>query len=101
MWIEREIERYLMDVSGERPACILTGGRQTGKTSLLLRMFPDIRYVSLDVPSLAGEAEESGERFLERSTRRSSSTRCSTRRVFSASLKRILTQTATGGGASC
>lgn len=66
MWIEREIERYLMDVSGERPACILTGGRQTGKTSLLLRMFPDIRYVSLDVPSLAGEAEESGERFLER-----------------------------------
>ncbi|HPI13406.1 MAG: ATP-binding protein [Spirochaetota bacterium] len=66
MWIERDIERYLREVSGERPACILTGGRQTGKTSLLLRLFPDIQYVSLDIPSLAGEAEESGESFLKR-----------------------------------
>ncbi len=64
MWIIREIEKYLMIYAKERPASILTGGRQTGKTSLLRRLYPDIRYVSLDIPRIADEAENSGESFL-------------------------------------
>ncbi|MGH7960277.1 MAG: ATP-binding protein, partial [Candidatus Binatia bacterium] len=37
-----------------------------GKTSLLQRVFADYNYVSLDLPSVAEEAEEAGERFLEK-----------------------------------
>lgn len=51
-------------LAAQRPAVLLTGARQTGKTSLLERAFPDHRYVSLDLPSVAEEAEQSGESFL-------------------------------------
>ena len=68
MWIKRDIEEPLKAFSKERPASIITGGRQTGKTSLLLHLFPDIKYVSLDIPRVAEEAEESGEGFLQKNS---------------------------------
>jgi hypothetical protein len=46
------------------PALVLTGARQTGKTTLLQESFPHYRYVSLDLPSVAVSAEESPERFF-------------------------------------
>ena len=45
---------------------MLTGGRQTGKTSLLRRLFPQHAFVSLDLPSEAYLAEENPEEFLRR-----------------------------------
>jgi len=45
---------------------LLTGPRQTGKTSLLQRTFPDYDYVSLDLPRDAEQAEEDGRAFLAR-----------------------------------
>ncbi|MBI3756399.1 MAG: AAA family ATPase [Deltaproteobacteria bacterium] len=50
----------------QRPVVLLTGARQTGKTSLLKKLFPSYGYVSLDLPRLAEEAEESGSLFLEK-----------------------------------
>ena len=64
MWIEREISRKIIDLSRSFPAVILTGARQTGKTSLLRRLFPEHRYVSLDLRVVAEQAEESPESFL-------------------------------------
>jgi len=64
MWISRDIESTLTEVARERPALILTGSRQAGKTSLLQRVFPAYGYVTLDVPRTAELAEESGEQFL-------------------------------------
>lgn len=64
MWIYREIEQYLVDLAQKRPAILLTGSRQTGKTSLLTRVFPQHQYISLDLPRDAEEAETSGESFL-------------------------------------
>ncbi len=64
MWIERSIEPTLAEVASRRPALILSGARQAGKTSLLQRVFPHYRYVSLDVPRTAELAEEAGEQFL-------------------------------------
>jgi hypothetical protein len=64
MWIQRDIEPTLAEVAARRPALILTGARQAGKTSLLQRVFPDHRYASLDVPRTAELAEEAGEQFL-------------------------------------
>lgn len=51
-------------MAAQRPAIVLTGSRQTGKTSLLARAFPGHRYVSLDIPAVAEAAELSGEAFL-------------------------------------
>ena len=48
------------------PAVVVTGARQTGKTTLLTRMFPEHRYVSLDRPAEAQLAEEDPQTFLLR-----------------------------------
>lgn len=39
------------------PAVLVTGPRQTGKTSLLRYMLPDAGYLSLDLPTVAYQAE--------------------------------------------
>jgi hypothetical protein len=35
---------------------VLTGARQTGKTSTFLHLFPDYAFVSLDLPTEAEQA---------------------------------------------
>lgn len=45
---------------------MLTGARQTGKTSLLRRLFAEHTYVSLDIPSTAALASHSPEEFFTR-----------------------------------
>ncbi len=65
MWIKREIEDHLKIYADQRPASIITGGRQTGKTSLVRHLYPGLKYVSLDIPRIAEEAEVSGETFLQ------------------------------------
>jgi predicted AAA+ superfamily ATPase len=59
VWIERDIEDTLRAVASERPVLLLTGARQTGKTSLLRRVFQEHGYVSLDLPRVGEEADES------------------------------------------
>ncbi len=66
MWIPRELDATLRQAASTRPAVVLTGCRQAGKTSLLVAAFGDHRYVSLDIPMVAEEAEHSGEEFLRR-----------------------------------
>jgi predicted AAA+ superfamily ATPase len=66
MWIPREIESSLNESAATRPAVVLTGCRQAGKTSVLTRSFANHRFVSLDVPAVAEEAELSGGAFLDR-----------------------------------
>jgi uncharacterized protein len=66
MWIGREIEGFMRSEAAVRPAVVLTGARQTGKTSLLSKCFPGHGYVSLDVPTEAERAETSGADFLDR-----------------------------------
>src|SRR5579864_2925281 len=41
-----------------RPVVVLTGARQTGKTSTFLRLFPKHVFVSLDLPLEAEQAEK-------------------------------------------
>ncbi|MGD0796077.1 MAG: ATP-binding protein, partial [Acidobacteriaceae bacterium] len=45
---------------------VLTGARQTGKTSTFRHLFPDYAFVSLDLPTEAEQAEKEPERFLKR-----------------------------------
>jgi uncharacterized protein len=69
MWISRTIEPRLQRSARTRPIVVLTGGRQTGKTSTLLRLFPDRAFVSLDLPTEAEQAEKDPRTFLERHPR--------------------------------
>jgi uncharacterized protein len=64
VWIPRDQETALRRAAAQRPAVVLTGARQTGKTSLVKRVFPDHAYVSLDLPALAAEAEHDPTTFL-------------------------------------
>ena len=66
MWIERQIEPLLRRRAATRPIVVLTGARQTGKTSLMKRLFPDYNYVSLDLPSEAEQAQEDPTTFIYR-----------------------------------
>ncbi|MFM7411940.1 MAG: ATP-binding protein [Planctomycetota bacterium] len=65
MWIERSIEPRIHSLAATRPVVVLTGARQTGKTALARRLFPDHRVVSLDLPSIAAQAEHDAATFLE------------------------------------
>jgi hypothetical protein len=53
-------------MSPTRPVVVLTGARQTDKTSTLRRLFPDHRFVSLDLPTEAAQAEHEPDAFLRR-----------------------------------
>lgn len=66
MWIEREIQELLIHRAGQRPVVVLTGARQTGKTSLVKHLFPNHEFVSLDLPSDAELAEHDSKTFLAR-----------------------------------
>jgi len=45
---------------------VLTGARQTGKTSTFRRLFPNHGFVSLDLPTEAEQAEKEPQSFLRR-----------------------------------
>ena len=66
MWICRDIEPRLGRSARTRPVVVLTGARQTGKTSTLLRLFPKLGFVSLDLPTEAEQAEKEPQSFLRR-----------------------------------
>ena len=63
MWIPRAVEPRLQRSAKTRPVIVLTGARQTGKTSTFLRLFPKYAFVSLDLPTEAEQAEKEPERF--------------------------------------
>lgn len=66
MWIERKNSEKIKEAVRTRPVVLLTGVRQSGKSSLLKRLFPDTEYVTLDKILIAGEAEENPSKFLNR-----------------------------------
>src|SRR5262245_16296461 len=60
------MEPLLLERASQRPVVVLTGARQTGKTSLVKRLFGDRELVSLDLPSEAEQAERDPRGFLAR-----------------------------------
>jgi predicted AAA+ superfamily ATPase len=51
MRFKREIAPRIEQLVQFFPALVLTGARQSGKTTLLREMFPDHAYASLDLPA--------------------------------------------------
>jgi predicted AAA+ superfamily ATPase len=63
-WIDRKIGHVLESHRKIFPVVLVTGPRQSGKTSLLRHAFPSMRYVSLDDPMEANRAMFSPDEFL-------------------------------------
>jgi len=63
-YISRALESRLRKYEKTYKAIMVTGARQVGKSTLLKRIFPDRRYVSLDDPFLEQQAKEAGDMFL-------------------------------------
>jgi len=65
-YITRSLETVLKKATSEFPAVVLTGPRQSGKTTLLKHLFgEDYRYVSLEPPDIRAAAVEDPRGFLE------------------------------------
>ena len=62
----RDISEKVSGLTGHYPAFLLTGARQTGKTTLLRKLFREYRYVTLDVPAEAQLAEQDPAAFFQR-----------------------------------
>ncbi len=66
-YIRRSLEPVLRRAAREFPAVVLTGPRQSGKTTLLKHLFADRHgYVSLEPPDTRASAEEDPRSFLAR-----------------------------------
>lgn len=65
MWIERKYETTLLAMADQFPSVVITGARQVGKTALVRRVFRDHGYVSLDLPAVSEQAENSPDAFLK------------------------------------
>ena len=64
-YIRRSLEPVVRQAASEFPAMVLTGPRQSGKTTLLQHLFADLRYVSLDPPDVRAAALGDPRGFLE------------------------------------
>jgi uncharacterized protein len=69
MWIKREFEEHLKQISQETPIIVLTGSRQVGKSALLEKFLSEEgnlnSVVSFDLPRHAHTASANPEEFLE------------------------------------
>jgi len=66
MYYPRDISSRLTDLAAYFPAVVLSGARQSGKTTLLKNTFGNYNYVSLDLPSTAEQAERNPSAFLNK-----------------------------------
>lgn len=65
MYIERHISKTLLEATTQFPVTVLTGPRQSGKTTLLRHLYPQYHYVNLEDPELRLWANEQPKDFLD------------------------------------
>lgn len=64
MYYPRHCTDRVSHLARHFPAVVVTGARQAGKTTLLRTAFPDHHYISLDLPTIAEQAERDPDLFL-------------------------------------
>lgn len=63
-YIERSIEDIVLRSDRTFKCVLVTGARQTGKSTMLKKLFPDKKYVSLDDPFIEEQAREQPNTFM-------------------------------------
>lgn len=66
MYIKRIISTVCRDITKAFPALLITGPRQSGKTTFLKHEFPDAQYISFDDPVMQNFAHNDPEGFLSK-----------------------------------
>ena len=69
IYIHRAIEKELKAAASEFPVAVLTGPRQTGKSTLLRKTFPKYEYATFDDPVTRKLAADDPKTFLARAER--------------------------------
>ena len=64
-YINRDIEKKFKEISAQFPVTLLTGPRQTGKSTMLTHLFPKYRYITFDDSSLRLSARKDPAAFVE------------------------------------
>ena len=64
MILKRDLEQQLIKMANSYPTVTVTGPRQSGKTTLVKKVFPDMEYVNLEAPDLRARIEEDPRGFL-------------------------------------
>lgn len=64
MYISRKIEPILLETARQFPLVAITGPRQSGKTTLTKKCFPDYKYISLENLDTREAATEDPRNFL-------------------------------------
>ena len=65
MYIQRTAEAALKRLSKQFKVILVTGARQTGKSTMLQRIFPDLNYVTLDDDFVKDQANINPHFFME------------------------------------
>ncbi|MBB6480739.1 ATP-binding protein [Spirochaeta isovalerica] len=65
-YIPRKSEKNIKKASEQFPVVVLTGPRQTGKSTLLQKLFPDYDYVTFDDPVLRESCRSDPSTFIDR-----------------------------------
>lgn len=65
MFVTRRLTHKIKELGAKYPILAVTGPRQSGKTTLLKKAFPDYRYVTLEDPEIRQFAESDPRAFLD------------------------------------
>lgn len=63
-YINRSIEKKILQAEQTFKAILLTGARQTGKSTILKKMFPEKKYVTFDDPFIEQQAKNGADMFM-------------------------------------
>ncbi|MGN0153800.1 MAG: ATP-binding protein [Lachnospiraceae bacterium] len=63
-YIKRSIEERISNAEKTFKAVLVTGARQTGKSTMLKKMFPDKKYITFDDPFVEQQAKNNANMFM-------------------------------------